>query len=429
MEKKKMTLLFDATILVDGELDNGARSGMYFVAKNVLDGFVNRMDVNVVLLTDSVRNAGLYEFVRKNNYKVSVFDDENILSKASFVILKIFRRLRKKFFKALLLRKFFSGVESVLKKSCGMACNRAKFNGLYTRKLQNVDAFFSPTTDVPDFIERNRSLKKFMVLHDVIPLKLPEYGSQKNNKWNRYFLNEKNFYFAVSKSTKKDFCELYPDIDEKKIWVTYLAAKENFTLCKPTLLLDKIKSKYQIPLEKKYVFSLCTLEPRKNLIRAVKTFILFAKKNHIDDVLFVLGGGAWNAFEDRLKKESDVANLYNKYVVRAGYVDDEDLPTLYSNAEWFVYTSQYEGFGLPPLEAMQCGCPVITSNNSSLPEVVGDAGIMIDWNSDEQHIKAYEDYYFDEQLREDKRKKGLLRAKNFSWTKTIDEMLEVVSNV
>ena len=69
------------------------------------------------------------------------------------------------------------------------------------------------------------------------------------------------------------------------------------------------------------------------------------------------------------------------------YIDDEDLAPLYSGAEWFVFTSQYEGFGLPPLEAMACGCPVIASNNSSLPEVVGDAGIMIDWDSDEQHIR------------------------------------------
>ena len=99
---------------------------------------------------------------------------------------------------------------------------------------------------------------------------------------------------------------------------------------------------------------------------------------------------------------------------------------MYSNAEWFVYTSQYEGFGLPPLEAMQCGCPVITSNNSSLPEVVGDAGIMIDWDSDEQHIEAYEKYYFSDELKKNNSKKGLERAKSFSWKKTVDEMIKIM---
>ena len=111
-------------------------------------------------------------------------------------------------------------------------------------------------------------------------------------------------------------------------------------------------------------------------------------------------------------------------IIKAGYIDDEDLSILYSNAEWFVYTSQYEGFGLPPLEAMQCGCPVITSNNSSLPEVVGDAGLMIDWDSDEQHIEAYEKYYFNKVLRQENSLKGIERAKLFSWEKTVDLMVE-----
>ena len=113
-------------------------------------------------------------------------------------------------------------------------------------------------------------------------------------------------------------------------------------------------------------------------------------------------------------------------IIRAGYIDDEDLAPLYSGAEWFVYTSQYEGFGLPPLEAMACGCPVITSNSSSLPEVVGDAGIMIDWDSDEQHIQAYEKYYFDKKLRAKMSKKGLERSKLFSWEKTVDVIVSKI---
>ena len=128
--------------------------------------------------------------------------------------------------------------------------------------------------------------------------------------------------------------------------------------------------------------------------------------------------------------DSEIAGLgdYSDKIIKAGYIDDEDLAPLYSGAEWFVYTSQYEGFGLPPLEALACGCPVITSNNSSLPEVVGDAGIMIDWDSDEQHIKAYEDYYFHPELREQNRQKGLIRAKQFSWEKTVDLMLKEILN-
>lgn len=140
----------------------------------------------------------------------------------------------------------------------------------------------------------------------------------------------------------------------------------------------------------------------------------------------MLGGGHWDEFIGKLEAQIDGLGNYKDKIIRAGYIDDADLAALYSGAEWFVYTSQYEGFGLPPLEAMQCGCPVITSNNSSLPEVVGDAGIMIDWDSDDQHIAAYENYYNNPKLREDMRARGLARAKQFSWDKTADLIINTI---
>ena len=150
------------------------------------------------------------------------------------------------------------------------------------------------------------------------------------------------------------------------------------------------------------------------------------KRNEISDLIFILGGGSWDSFIDLFnEKLGDYKNFSDRFIL-LGYVDDEDLSVLYSNAEWFVYTSQYEGFGLPPLEAMQCGCPVIVSNNSSLPEVVGDAGLLIDWDSDEQHIAAYEKYYFDENLRKENSKKGLEQAKLFSWKKTVNQILRLM---
>ena len=141
-------------------------------------------------------------------------------------------------------------------------------------------------------------------------------------------------------------------------------------------------------------------------------------------MVFVLGGSAWNGFIEKFEQEVPEYAKYKNKIIRAGYIDDEDLEILYSNAEWFVYTSQYEGFGMPPLEAMDCGCPVITSNNSSLPEVVGNAGIMIDWDSDEQHISAYEKYYFDAKYRQTMAQKGLKQATKFSWQKAADIMVE-----
>ena len=146
------------------------------------------------------------------------------------------------------------------------------------------------------------------------------------------------------------------------------------------------------------------------------------EKNKIEDLVWIMGGAVWVSFAKELARQG--INWSKKQILHVGYVDDEDLPALYSNAEWFVYTSQYEGFGIPPLEAMSCGCPVITSNNSSLPEVVGNAGIKIDWDSDEQHVEAFEKYYFDDEFRKQNAQKGLERSKIFSWKKSVETMLE-----
>ena len=106
---------------------------------------------------------------------------------------------------------------------------------------------------------------------------------------------------------------------------------------------------------------------------------------------------------------------------------DEDLPGLYSNALMFVYPSLYEGFGLPVLEAMKCGCPVITSNTSSLPEVIGNAGIKINPESDEEMIQAYEKFYYDNFFRELCSERGQIRAKNFTWAGCADEIIDFIN--
>jgi glycosyltransferase involved in cell wall biosynthesis len=100
---------------------------------------------------------------------------------------------------------------------------------------------------------------------------------------------------------------------------------------------------------------------------------------------------------------------------------------LYSNSLFFTFLSQYEGFGMPPLEAMQAGTPVITSNNSSLPEVVGDAAISLTYNDEDAVIKAFEDFYFNEDLRKAYIAKGLERAKMFSWEKCVQKMMKIMN--
>lgn len=297
---------------------------------------------------------------------------------------------------------------------------------LSSSDFSGQEVFFSALFAIPEVVKKY-NLAHFVLLYDMTAFLFPEHFNDDCKKsWSATLfrsLNNQDHYFSISEYTRQDFLRYFPHIEPRSITTTPIATNFAYTPNNNEQQQLSARKKYHIPTDKKYLFSLCTLQPRKNLIRAVKSFIKFIEKNKINDLVFVLGGGAWDGFIAQLEKEVPEYKKFKDKIIRAGYVDDEDLEILYSNAEWFVYTSQYEGFGMPPLEAMACGTAVITSNNSSLPEVVGDAGIMIDWDSDEQHIAAYEKYYFDPKFRQTMAQKGLKRAQNFSWDKTVEIMM------
>jgi glycosyltransferase involved in cell wall biosynthesis len=297
--------------------------------------------------------------------------------------------------------------------------------------LKNIDMFFFPDPVFLDEIKKHPHIKCFGLLHDTMPLNFPEYFPDLQKSW-KFFLNtldDKTYCFCNSKCTKLDFLKYAPDrLDEHKMFVTYIASAQNFVPLYDSEKLKSILNKYHIANEKhdKYIFSLCTLEPRKNLFFTVGCFIKFIKKHNIQDLYFYLGGGQSEIFIKKMEEQINTLTEYRDKIVRLGYVDDEDVNILYSNSLFFTYLSQYEGFGMPPLEAMQAGTPVITSNNSSLPEVVGDAAITIDYNSEEQCIEAFEKLYFNEDIRKEYIAKGIERAKLFSWEKTVDKMTDVI---
>lgn len=168
--------------------------------------------------------------------------------------------------------------------------------------------------------------------------------------------------------------------------------------------------------------SLNTLEPRKNLGHLIQCFRKLVYQEKINDLYLVLAGGkGW--LYNKLFEEIYRCEALKDRVIVTGYVADEDLAALYSDALAFVYTSFYEGFGLPPLEAMQCGVPVITSNTSSLPEVVGDAGIMVAPTDADMLCHSMLALYTKSSLREAMSLKSLERAKQFSWEKCTQETL------
>lgn len=425
---KKLNLLFDASILANAATKNANRSGIFVTAYKTLESLIRQKKIHVSLY---VQPQKYMQFKKQIKEFLPAISDLKLYPKFSFytyVIANLKHKKAKakrdgKILKKILYHYVCFSIKSITFPFKFALKNKYNF-------LKEIDLFLSPVEKCPKEILDRSHIQHYTILYDTIPLLYPEYYPQ--TKSGKYWIQElmsiigkdsKGKYFAISEQTKKDFLKFVPELKPEQITVTPLACSDSFHPCSKEETLRSLQ-KYHLPTDKKYVFSLCSLEPRKNLIRAVKTFIEFIKKNNIDDMVFILGGGHWEDFIGKLDKEIEGLGEYKNKIIKAGYIDDEDLAPLYSGAEWFVYTSQYEGFGLPPLEAMACGCPVITSNNSSLPEVVGDAGIMIDWDSDEQHIKAYEDYYFHPELCEQNRAKGLARAKQFSWDKTVDLMVK-----
>lgn len=422
--RKKLKLVFDATILANEVNKDAARSGIYFTAFNIFKELTKHKEIDLILCNWGANYEDLSTFLNKYFKNIKF----NIINANSFTLYKKLKK-RKDYYKnnGNLIVKFLIQILLCCLSPISKIWNKfVIFNCI--KKVNMNDAYLSLIYKKP----QNLKIKSYTMLYDLTPKLFPDYHIQifKKGDWLYdlcHSLNKNDYYFAISNATRNDFLKYYPCIDEKKIKTTYLACNSSFKP-KSEYEIDIVKKKYNIPNNKKYVFSLCTLEPRKNLIRAVKTFVEFINKNNIDDLVFVLGGGHWNYFIEKLEQEIKNLSDCRDKIIKIGYVDDEDLPALYSGAEWFTYTSMYEGFGLPPLEAMSCGCSVITSNNSSLPEVVGNAAIMIDWDSDEQHIQAYEKYYFDNGLRMLNRTKGLERAKQFSWEKCTNEILRVIKN-
>lgn len=419
--QEKINIVFDITILVVNRKKDGCRSGIYFTAANILNEFYKRPEFNLSFYCDKKLIPAIEETDLLKKYNCPIINYED-MSEADweYVKLKAKRNEYKQAKKT--LQKNLLSLQLLL---FSLKMKLSGRNELNLSKYENIKAFFSPCYRIPEEIRSIKHIKKYTLLHDTIPLILPQYFAdiQKGNSWYlklKDSINKEDYYFTNSECTKQDFIKYVPEINPEHIFTTHLACSETF---KPEK--DKAATalkKYNLPLDKKYIFSLCTLEPRKNLIRAVRCFIKFINKNNIEDLVFILGGGSWKGFIEQLEKEVPDFDKYKDKIIKAGYIDDEDLAPLYSGAEWFVYTSQYEGFGLPPLEAMSCGCPVIASNNSSLPEVIGDAGIMIDWDNDEQHISAYEKYYFNKELCQENSEKGIARAKEFSWEKCVGLM-------
>jgi glycosyltransferase involved in cell wall biosynthesis len=420
--KEPINILYDATTLVYISKKGMHRAGIFFASYNILKRLTDDARFTIILYVhDNIRAINYFKRdILLSRFPVCVNTEEtpkfnitvhkNNIMAAANISKKIIYYLK------------------ILKNYLYLLVHRRNNDVL----LKSIDIYISPLHPIPGEIKKHPHIKNFMILHDAIPVILHPSLITTEFLWFNMIaesLNKDTYYFCNSECTKRDFLRYYGNqLDENKMMVIHHAAAQifypDYDKAKLIALFDKYDRRYIHG--NKYIFSLCSIEPRKNLIFTARCFIAFIKKHRIQDLYFCLGGASLGNFIKKLEKHITSFDAYREKIIPLGYVADEDVNTLYSNSLFFCYISQYEGFGVPPLEAMQAGTPVITSNNSSLPEVVGDAAITIDYDSEEQCVKAFEDLYFNEDLRKYHIEKGIERAKLFSWEKTADKMTAVI---
>jgi glycosyltransferase involved in cell wall biosynthesis len=292
--------------------------------------------------------------------------------------------------------------------------------------LREANVFHSPYSPITEHVDSFRHLKHFLTIHDLIPLISPWNRLQKGSSGTKAAvesLKPHHWAFTVSQATKNDLCNYRKDIDPNRVLVNPLgASKEKFFPCRDAAQIASVKARYGIPAEAVYFLSLGNLAPHKNFEGLIKGYNALMSQERPDAYLVVVGRKG-PGYEQMLAQAASEERV-QKRIIFTGRVADEDLAALYSGALSFVFMSHYEGFGLPPLEAMQCGAPIITSNTSSLPEVVGTAGITLDPNDTDALCQAMLRVFQDSDLRTRMSEKSLRQASRFGWDRCVQQTIQ-----
>jgi glycosyltransferase involved in cell wall biosynthesis len=239
-------------------------------------------------------------------------------------------------------------------------------------------------------------------------------------------ISPEDFLCCVSESARTDLLAFRPDLNPEQLIVTYLGAEVGqFVPIANAERLQQIRVNYGIPRTASYLLSVSTHLPHKNIPFLIRNFLELCDKQAIaDDVVLVLCGGK-RKFTDDMEALLLQYPQYQHRVIVTGYVVDADLPALYSGATGFVLPSLYEGFGLPVLEAMQCGTPVLCSNTASLPEVGGDAALYASPTNDAEFQAQLITLLNNPELRQQMVEKGFKQAEKFSWKQSAQETVAV----
>ncbi|MDJ0744592.1 MAG: glycosyltransferase family 1 protein [Xenococcaceae cyanobacterium MO_167.B27] len=425
-----MKIGYDTTVLGQGYINSKARTGIYRVVESLFQELIKipTLEINAISFNqqhniwDEISSKLYFYQQDKDNVKYLFYPSYKSRFNLDYLYTKSVKIQKN-------LINNFLDKNDLLYKLCLALQIPFKIIGKVDMQLNTIDKsydlYHSPFYALPPKAKDSRVIRA-ITIYDLIPIIYPEKFTKKIYS---QFLNTINsidldldWVICISENTKNDFCE-YTNMNPDRVFVTPLAAADHFYHVKEKQLINSTISKYNIP-QVPYILSLCTLEPRKNLSFLIQCFSeIIADNPSLELNLVLVGVNGWknNAIFKAAGKNPDLS----KRIIFTGYVPDEDLSAIYSGATAFVYPSLYEGFGLPPLEAMQCGTPVISSNTSSLPEVVGNAGITINPKDKDELCQALLNIINDSNLRDSLSKKGIARAKRFSWKKCAEETIKV----
>jgi len=283
------------------------------------------------------------------------------------------------------------------------------------------DIFFAPTSFIIPALAP-KTLKTVIIVHDLIAFLFPYHNKKAvfiEKMTCKSALKKAAAIIAISENTKKDLTSLFhPPLE--KISIIHPAASDNFKkLSKEEI--EKFREKHNLPDQ--FILAVGTLEPRKNFTTLIEAFARAALDfPHLK--LIIIGEKGWG-YQQIFKRAAE-QNLSDKIIFR-GYVGEQDLIYYYNAAEAFVFPSLYEGFGIPPLEAMKCGCPVIASNTSSMPEVIGNAGLLIDPKNEKDLRQAIKSILTNQKLRKKLIKEGFKQSQKFSYKNSAARFLNILN--
>ena len=285
----------------------------------------------------------------------------------------------------------------------------------------NVDVFWGTGAVLPPFLPPNTM--KIVTVYDMVWLRYPETTTSYNlfiqRMCTREAVAKADLILVISRTTQDDLIATL-GVPREKTRLVYPAISDRYKPQDSNRAAAYIASKYEVP--SRYMATVGTIEPRKNL-RSLIEVLQILKAKSLGCPLLVVGATGWK--NSHLFREIQASGLTKEEIRFLGYISDEDMPFFYAGAQVFLFPTLYEGFGLPPVEAMACGSPVVASNAECMPEVLGDAAILESPTSSQRFATAIARVLTDENLRQAMRERGVHRARQFSPRASVQRLLEV----